>query len=245
MTHAMPQASAVAEQDVSSSEAEAQKALYESYAPTELELAALLASKICHDIISPVGAVNNGLEVLEEGSEEMKEFAMQLIGKSAKQSSAKLQFARIAFGAAGSAGSEIDTGDAQQVAMGYFEGEKANLTWEAERVLMPKNKVKLILNLLVVAATTIPRGGDIALKFEGDPKAPHITIQTKGMNIRIPAGVQDLIALKPDHPVDAHSIQPYYTGLLAQSADMNVSLVLKDDSVLIEALPRGQDEAAS
>ena len=80
-----------------------------------LDLAALLASRVCHDIISPVGAITNGLEVLEEETgEEMRSFAMDLIKKSARQASAKLQFARLAFGAAGSAGAEIDLGDADR-----------------------------------------------------------------------------------------------------------------------------------
>ena len=95
--------------------------------PVELEaldLAALLCSRVCHDIISPVGAINNGLEVLDEDNgEEMKAFAFDLIRKSARQASAKLQFARLAFGAAGSAGAEIDLGDAEKVARGWMAGE--------------------------------------------------------------------------------------------------------------------------
>ena len=78
-----------------------------------LDLAALLCSRVCHDIISPVGAIINGLEVLDEDNgEDMRDFAFNLIRKSAAQASAKLQFARLAFGAAGSAGAEIDLADA-------------------------------------------------------------------------------------------------------------------------------------
>src|SRR5687768_6116239 len=78
-----------------------------------LELAALVASRVCHDIISPVGAIVNGLEVLEEEKDEsMREFAMDLVQKSARQASAKLQFSRLAFGASGGAGAEIDMADA-------------------------------------------------------------------------------------------------------------------------------------
>ena len=98
---------------------------------SSLDLAALVASRVCHDIISPVGAITNGLEVLdEEGSEDMRDFAMDLIRKSARQASAKLQFARLAFGAAGSAGAEIDLGDAQVVATGFMENEKSDLVWQ-------------------------------------------------------------------------------------------------------------------
>ena len=84
---------------------------------SDLEFSALLSSKICHDIISPVGAIANGLEILdEESDEDMKAHAMGLVKKSATTASAKLQFARLAFGAAGSAGAEIDLNEAEKVA---------------------------------------------------------------------------------------------------------------------------------
>ena len=85
-----------------------------------LDLAALLCSRVCHDLISPVGAIVNGLEVMEEDKdEETKTFALDLIKKSARTASARLQFCRIAFGAAGSAGAQIDLGDAENVARGF------------------------------------------------------------------------------------------------------------------------------
>src|SRR5499426_4290512 len=107
-----------------------------------LDLAALLCSRVCHDLISPVGAIMNGIEVMEDDSdEETKTFAMDLIKKSAKTASAKLQFCRIAFGAAGSAGAQVDTGDAETMARGFIEDEKTRLTWNLPRTLQPKNRV--------------------------------------------------------------------------------------------------------
>jgi histidine phosphotransferase ChpT len=106
-----------------------------------LDLAALLCSRVCHDVISPVGAIVNGLEVLEdENDPAMRDFALDLIRKSSRQASARLQFARLAFGAAGSAGASIDLGDAEQVARGMFQDDKITLTWSAPRALLPKNR---------------------------------------------------------------------------------------------------------
>src|ERR671938_32356 len=127
-----------------------------------LDLAALLCSLVCHDVISPVGAIVNGLEVLEdENDASMRDFAFDLIRKSARQASARLQFTRLAFGAAGSAGASIDLGDAEQAARGLFQDDKITLAWSSPRALLPKNKVKLLLNLLVTAMSAIPRGGAI------------------------------------------------------------------------------------
>src|SRR6201993_4411165 len=99
-----------------------------------LDLAALLCSRVCHDLISPAGAIVNGLEVLEESKdEETRTFALDLIKKSARIASAKLQFCRIAFGAAGSAGAQVDLGDAENVARGFVDDGKTKLVWNLPR----------------------------------------------------------------------------------------------------------------
>src|SRR5450432_1860518 len=164
-------------------------------APDALELAALLCSRVCHDLISPVGAIVNGLEVLDDNPKpEDREFALDLIRKSAKTASARLQFCRLAFGAAGSAGASIDTGDAEGVARGMLEDDKTKLTWKLPRVLLPKNRVKLLLNLLVLAGGTIPRGGSLLIEPVGEGDTMGFKITSNGMNARIPQTVPGLVA---------------------------------------------------
>lgn len=212
-----------------------------------LDLAALLCSRVCHDIISPVGAIINGLEVLDEdNSEDMKEFAFDLIRRSAKQGSAKLQFARLAFGAAGSAGAEIDLADAEKVATGYMEGEKADFTWVAPRVLMPKNLVKLLLNLVLLANAAVPRGGTIAVVVEGDAAAPRFTIRSVGPTARVPAAFEKLVPGDIDGAeIDAQSVQAYYSGALARNCGMAITAALDGEDVVITAAPRAPAEPAS
>jgi histidine phosphotransferase ChpT len=206
-----------------------------------LELAALLCSRVCHDVISPVGAIVNGLEVLdEEKDESMREFAQDLIKKSAKQASARLQFARIAFGAAGSAGAAIDLGDAAQIAKGFIEDDRIRLELEAPRVLLPKNQVKLLLNLLITATSTIPRGGHIkaSIAIAGDQGT--FDIRASGTGVRIPPQIEALLRGESETgTVDAHAIQPFYTGLIAKAAGMNVSLSLDGTEARILAAPLG------
>lgn len=209
---------------------------------TELEahdLAALLCSRVCHDIISPVGAITNGLEVLEEeDSDEMREVAFDLIRKSASQASAKLQFARLAFGAAGSAGAEIDLADAEKVARGLMESEKAELSWQAPQALMAKNRVKLLLNVLLLAISAVPRGGAIKVTVDGPIDAPTFRCECSGPNARIPPSLERLVPGDiAGEAVDAHAIQPYYAGLLARLSRMRISGVMDGDTVVITARP--------
>src|SRR6202021_2529341 len=137
-------------------------------APDALELAALLCSRVCHDLISPVGAIVNGLEVLDDNPKpEDREFALDLIRKSARTASARLQFCRLAFGAAGSSGAQIDLGDAQTMARGHLEDGKTTITWNLPRLLLPKNRGKLLLTMLVIEQQTIPRGGVLTVNALG------------------------------------------------------------------------------
>jgi histidine phosphotransferase ChpT len=204
-----------------------------------LDLAALISSRLCHDVISPVGAIVNGLEVLEEEKDPaMREIALDLVRKSAEQASARLQFARLAFGAAGSAGAQIDTGDAEQVARGMVSDGKAEITWSGPRVLLPKNKVKLLLNLIVIAVSTVPRGGTIAITIDGAEPSTSFRIVTSGQMVRVPNGVAELIAGQPENGhIDAHVIQPFYTGLVARASGMAVTIDMEGDSVVIQAKP--------
>jgi histidine phosphotransferase ChpT len=202
-----------------------------------LDLAALLCSRVCHDLISPVGAIMNGLEVMEEGKdEETSQFAMDLIKKSAKTASAKLQFCRLAFGAAGSAGAQIDTGDAEKVARGLIEDEKFKIAWNLPRVLLAKNRVKLLLNMLLLAAQAIPRGGQLVVDPVGEGDTTGFRITVTGANAKVPQAIPGLLSATPgEHAIDAHAIQPFYTGMLAKTCGLNVSMAVEGDAVVVAA----------
>lgn len=202
-----------------------------------LDLAALLCSRVCHDMINPVGALINGLEVLDgDPDAEMQSIALDLVKKSAAAASAKLQFCRMAYGAAGSAAAMIDLGEAEKVARGLFCDERTKLQWTTERVLMPKNKVKLILNLCVVGAAAIPRGGMVSVSADGS--GDQIVVSADGRNASLSVESQEHLAGKGDlTAVDSRAIQAHYTGLLAKAAAMRLDIVQADARVTIVALP--------
>jgi histidine phosphotransferase ChpT len=201
-----------------------------------LDLAALLCSRVCHDLISPVGAIVNGLEVLDdENDEETKTFALDLIKKSAGTASAKLQFCRIAFGAAGSAGAQIDSGDAEKVARGFLEDEKTKLDWQLPRLLLPKNRVKLLLNMLLIAAQAVPRGGQLRVNPVGEGETMGFTVAATGTNAKVPPNASLLSGEAGEEALDAHRIQPFYAGLLARACGLTASAGLEGDAVVITA----------
>jgi len=200
-----------------------------------LDLAALLCSRVCHDLISPVGAIVNGLEVLDDNPKpEDRDFALDLIRKSAKTASARLQFCRLAFGAAGSAGAQIDLGDAQNMAKGHIEDGKVTLSWNLPRLLLPKNRVKLLLNMLIIAQQTIPRGGTLTIDPVGEGEAMSFRVTAAGLNARVPQPVVASLASSAA-AADAHAVQPYYTRLLAQACGLTVTLVPVGETVIVSA----------
>jgi histidine phosphotransferase ChpT len=204
--------------------------------PDKLELAALLCSKVCHDLISPVGAIVNGLEVLDDDPKpEDRDFALDLIRKSAKTASARLQFCRLAFGAAGSSGAQIDLGDAQTMARGHIEDAKTTIVWNLPRLLLPKNRVKLLLNMLVIAQQTIPRGGCLTVDSIGEGEAMSFRVSATGLNARLPQNIVNLLGATHAGPIDAHAVQPYYTTLLAEACGLKVSLVAEGEAMVVSA----------
>jgi histidine phosphotransferase ChpT len=186
------------------------------------DLAALLCSRVCHDVISPVGAINNGLELLDEGGADAD--AMELIRTSALNASVRLKFARLAFGASGSVGASIDTGEAERAAKDFAAAEKkTEVNWTGPRAIIAKNRVKLLLNLFLVAYGSIPRGGTIDISLENPEFDAVFTIVARGRLMRVPPKFIEICSGTIEESIDAHSIQPYYTVLLAEESGMEIS----------------------
>jgi histidine phosphotransferase ChpT len=210
-----------------------------NYTLDALDLAALLSSRVCHDVISPVGAIVNGLEVLEEENDpEMRGHALALIKSSANEASSRLQFCRLAFGAAGSKGASIDTGDAELVTRQLLADDRTKLNWSVPRVLMSKNKVKVLLNLCLLADATIPRGGVISVTSTGEEDKIAFRVEARGTNARLAAATSTLLAGETEEgAIDARAIQAFYTGLVARSCGLDLGVASDADAVIFEARP--------
>ncbi len=209
------------------------------------DLAAMLCSRVCHDLINPVGAMGNGLEALEdpEQASSMQDLAKELVTNASKTALARLEFARLAYGASSTAGTDFDTRECERVAKLLFEVEKADLDWQISPAMVPKNKGKLLMNMLIIAAGSVPRGGMVKVSFRGESGKEEIEIiassdPEKKQKTLIPSGVRELMAGNPENGVDARSIQPFYTGLLARLSDMDLAMGLDGATLKFTASPK-------
>lgn len=203
----------------------------------DLELAALLCSRVCHDLISPVGAIVNGLEVLEdEPDQQMRDVAMDLIRKSAEQASDSLQFARIAFGAAGSSGAMLELTELERVARAHAQSDRLTMEWNGRAEMVPRDAGRLLLNLVLTGIQALPRGGRIEVTVDGTPEAPAYRLLCSGFGARVPQEVPALMRGEAvETPIDARSVQPFFAGRLAESAGMRVTIAMADGDVEILA----------
>src|SRR5215217_3888099 len=150
-----------------------------------VDLASLLCSRLCHDLMSPVGALNNGIELLaDEQDPEMRDKCLELLAESARATANKLKFFRLAFGAGGGFGEEIDTHEAQTVLEGVFGAEKRiELGWMVAAEKLPKDAVKLLLNLALLAGDALVRGGRLDVGAENRDGEIELAVRAEGPRI--------------------------------------------------------------
>jgi len=201
----------------------------------EIEFSALMVSRVCHDLVGPLGAVVNGLEVLEDESDAaMRDDAIKLVTSSANQALARIQFMRIAFGAAGSAGAELDLGEIGRLIQGLLDGGKVKLEWNVPHAYWGKDWAKLLMNATLLGADSLPRGGLVTVTAGADAAAPSFTVIATGLNARVAEEVTR--ALKGElleGPVDARGIQPQLTYRLAQAVKTGLSVAAREGTVEI------------
>lgn len=147
----------------------------------DMEFSALLCSRLCHDLISPVGAIANGLEILDdENDDKMRGEVMALLAKSAEVTSAKLKFFRLSFGSAGGFGQKIPLSEAENAVRGLYASGNIKLVWKSDVGMMDKDAVKLMLNMVLVAGESLVRGGRLMVEISEQPSALGVTVTVHG-----------------------------------------------------------------
>lgn len=203
----------------------------------EIEFSAFLVSRVCHDLVGPLGAVVNGLEVLEdERDAAMRADALKIVTSSAEQALARLQFMRIAFGAAGSAGAELDLGEVGRLVTGLVAGTKTEVRWNAAQIHWPKDWAKLLMNATVIAADCLPRGGVVTVETGGDASAPSFRIEGSGTGARVMEEVERAVRGEANSGVlDARGIQPFLAHKLARDLNAGLTLTAREGGVSVAA----------
>ena len=149
------------------------------------DFASLLCSRLCHDLLSPVGALNNGLELLaDENDPEMRARCLELLAESARASANKLKFFRLAFGAAGGFGDSVDTREAQAAIEGLFgDNHRVSIGWMVEDPQLPKQVIKVLLNLALIGGDALVRGGQLDIGAEARDGTVEIVVRADGARI--------------------------------------------------------------
>ncbi len=215
----------------------------------EIELASLLVSRVCHDLISPVGALSNGVEVLaDENDPIMRDHAIALIAKSATVAAAKLKLCRLAYGSLGSAGDQVSLSEARDALEGFLRDSKTRLDWRAPALLLPKDTVKLTLNMALSALDTIPRGGVLCVSAEERPDGVALSAACEGPMSRVTDELKTALAGEYQlSELDGRRVQPFFTGLVARDLGGAVNVGEDGAAIVLSAFvpPRAAEAAAA
>ncbi|MFL6729648.1 MAG: histidine phosphotransferase family protein [Sphingomicrobium sp.] len=208
-----------------------------------VDLASLLCSRLCHDLMSPVGALNNGIELLaDEQDPEMRERCLELLADSARASANKLKFFRIAFGAGGGFGEAIATDEAEAALQGVFGPERRiELGWMVDGDKLPKGAVKLLLNLALLAGDALVRGGRLDVGAERDGGALELVIRAEGPRILLdPALRETLVRGSAGGTVEPRAAGAWLAHSLVAEAAGTIRLSDASDDILLigVTLPR-------
>lgn len=171
-----------------------------------VEFASLLCSRLCHDLLSPVGALNNGIELLvDEHDPDMRARCLELLGESARASANKLKFFRLAFGAAGGFGESVDAREAKAAIEGLFGGDgRTEIGWMVDEPTLSKPAIKALLNLALIAGDALVRGGKLDVGAESNGARTEIVVRAEGPRLVLDPELRTAL----QGQVDAASLTP-------------------------------------
>ena len=200
-----------------------------------LDLASLLCSRLCHDLMSPVGALNNGIELLaDETDPDMREKCLELLGDSARATANKLKFFRLAFGAGGGFGEEIDTHEAQSALDGLFGTEgKVQLGWVVGDEKLPKGAIRLLLNLALLAGDALVRGGRLDVGAERRGGEIELAVRAEGPRILLDPVLRDTLATGGRGGIEPRAAGAWLAHSLATQGGGSIRLSDQSSEVLM------------
>ncbi len=203
------------------------------------DLAALLCSRLCHDLLSPVGAMNNGIELLsDETDPAMRERCIELLAESARSAANKLKFFRLAFGAAGGFGDDIDLSEAKNVIEALVTSSgRTELVWGVNEPAMPKHGVKILLNLVAIANDALIRGGTLSVAAEKRSGRGEIVVRAEGARLVMDQAIRAVLAGETAaSDIDSRSAAAWMVSDLAQRHAGQIMLAQEDGALTVGAV---------
>ncbi len=196
-------------------------------------LAAFIASRICHDLISPVASVNSALELLEEpGDADMKAQAEQLLQNGAESAGARIQLLRYAFGSAGLSDTAADRHDVRSIVEGFMKSHKPSIEWDIETDHFSCGHARVLMNLVIMATAAIPRGGVVRLQVRNEDDGLSIAAIAKGPKARLSDFTQSALAGEtPEEGWSARTIQPLFAKMVASDLAGDISATAEEEQV--------------
>lgn len=198
----------------------------------DMRVAELLCSRLCHDLVGPVGSVNHGIELLEEGVGALMGEATQMIGQSAEQAAARLEFFRVAFGLSGGGSGQMSMEEGRKLAAGFVKQDVQlnwpvveGLPWSDQDKRVPKDVIKVILNLVMLGLDCLPRNGSLSLSQAVLPEGLGVALVVEGPKAHVKDEIQK--AISPDANCDsltARTVQPYFMAKLAEDLGMDFEI---------------------
>lgn len=194
-----------------------------------VDFASMLASRLCHDLLSPVGAFANGLELLaDEKDPDMRARCFDLLEQSARTSAAKLKFFRLAFGSAGGFGEAVPPAEARAAIEGIMAERPITLNWMIGDEPLPKPAVKIILNLALILVDALVRGGRLDVGVEGG----EVVVRAEGARIVLDAEIREVLA-SGRGPVTSRTSAVWLTRRLADDEGGSITLADQEEGVLL------------
>lgn len=196
-------------------------------------LAAFIASHICHDLISPIASVNSALELLEDpGDADMKAQAQQLLENGAESAAARIQLLRYAFGSAGLSDSHADRHEVKQIVEGFMAGYKPSVDWDIQTDQFSYGHARVLMNLVMMANSSIPRGGVVALKIHSVGNLVTVTANARGPKARLAEYIRTTLAGEdPEEGWSARTIQPYFTQMVVNDLGGKLSAIPAEENI--------------
>lgn len=203
----------------------------------DLRVMELLASRVCHDLISPVGAIGNGLELLEDADGDMAREALKLSTNCVRKATALLEYFRMAYGAAGGGGLKWES--AKSLAAGIVDGTKITLNWPPAPIGLtpPPGAAKLLLNMTLLASEMLPRGGEVRISLERPGGAVVAVATATGRDARIGEEMTAMLAAGADGvgELTAKTVHGYFTARLAESLGGRLDIVVAETGASVRA----------